>query len=60
MRLRSLSHVSLCYLGRRSVSWGVTQETTMKLIYSSNDGGASWQRAALVGPMNWPQVGVTC
>jgi hypothetical protein len=40
----------------RSVSWGVTQETTMKLIYSSNDGGASWQRTALVGPMNWPQL----
>lgn len=46
--------------GRRSVSWGVTQETTMKLIYSSNDGGASWQRTALVGPMNWPQVGLAC
>lgn len=28
----------------------------MKLIYSSNDGGSSWQRAAMVGPMNWPQV----
>lgn len=39
-----------------SVTWGVTQETTMKLIYSSDDGGSSWQRAARVGPMNWPQV----
>lgn len=28
----------------------------MKLIYSSDDGGSSWQRAAGVGPMNWPQV----
>lgn len=39
-----------------SVSWGVTKETTMKLIYSSDDGGSSWQRAATVGPMNWPQA----
>jgi hypothetical protein len=28
----------------------------MKLIYSSDDGGSSWQRAAVVGPMNWPQA----
>lgn len=40
----------------RSVTWGQTKETTMKLIYSSDDGGSSWQRAAGVGPMNWPQI----
>lgn len=40
----------------RSVTWGQTKETTMKLIYSSDDGGSSWQRAASVGPMNWPQI----
>jgi hypothetical protein len=42
----------------RAVTWGQTKETTMKLIYSSDDGGSSWQRAAVVGPMNWPQVGL--
>jgi hypothetical protein len=40
----------------RAVTWGQTKETTMKLVYSSDDGGSSWQRAAVVGPMNWPQV----
>ncbi|EFN53516.1 expressed protein [Chlorella variabilis] len=40
----------------RAVTWGQTKETTMKLIYSSEDGGSSWQRAAVVGPMNWPQI----
>ncbi|KAI3424245.1 hypothetical protein D9Q98_009601 [Chlorella vulgaris] len=40
----------------RAVTWGQTKETTMKLIYSSDDGGSSWQRAAVVGPMNWPQI----
>jgi hypothetical protein len=40
----------------RAVTWAATEETTMKLVHASDDGGATWQQVATVGPMNWPQV----